>query len=97
MGLFVKGEMKMKYQVFQDNEPADCFHQNNISRTWNNSIFDSFEEAIKYAIHWSYPYDSEEIEKVYNGYWKDKVIVNIPVNMSICEFPVMMEVREIVY
>lgn len=62
----------MKYQVFDNNKPADC-HNHKVHKSWNNSIFDSFEDAVKYARHWlgnqfdciSDDWDGKELE--YSG------------------------------
>ena len=41
----------MKYQVFESGKPADCHHCD-IDKSWNKSIFDTFEEAKDYAVKW---------------------------------------------
>ena len=42
----------MKYQVFDCEKPADCFHTDGIDESWNNSIFDSIDEAKYYLKNW---------------------------------------------
>lgn len=41
----------MKYQVFDGNKPADC-HGHKVDKSWDKSIFDTFEEAYFYAQNW---------------------------------------------
>lgn len=49
----------MAYQVLQGNLPADCFGFPTLDKSWNQSIFNTFEEACEYAYYWAYPLDRE--------------------------------------
>lgn len=45
----------MRFQVFESGKPAqypDC----NVHPSWSNSIFNTWEDANKYANHWLGPY-----------------------------------------
>jgi hypothetical protein len=39
------------YQVFDCGKPADCEHFK-VRPSWNNSCFNTFEEAQAYALNW---------------------------------------------
>lgn len=41
----------MKYQVFDNDKPADCYHHS-VSDTWNRSKFNTLKEARQYAMNW---------------------------------------------
>lgn len=41
----------MKYQVLDNNRPADCFHCK-VHESWNKSKYDTFDEALNYARKW---------------------------------------------
>ena len=43
------------FQVFDSGHPADCHHCK-VHSSWNNSKFNTFEEALKYARMWGAPY-----------------------------------------
>ncbi len=43
--------MKIKYQVLDNNKPAQ-YPDHSVDRSWKNSIFDTFEEAEKYCKKW---------------------------------------------
>lgn len=58
----------MKYQVFADGKPADCYNHK-VHESWNKSIYDTFEEAIDYAELWQHPY---------GGNLKEVLKVNVP-------------------
>ena len=85
----------MKYQVFEEDRPADCFHCK-VHTSWDNSIFESFEEACKYAIYWAYPYNKAIINDEYETYWKNIMKPNIPIDMGQGEFPVMITIKEVI-
>lgn len=45
----------MKYQVLENNIPADCFGYPELTAPcWKNSIFASFEQAKLYAVQWCF-------------------------------------------
>lgn len=49
----------MKYQVFENDKPADNKRFSYLKGLdWNNSSFDTFEEALKYAKSWLGDFDS---------------------------------------
>lgn len=83
-----------RYIVYQDDKPANCHHYPEVDASWNNCIFDSFEEAAIYAIMWCYPFDKETAEVSYSQN-SSMFVVNEPMNMSMCEIPVMMTIKEI--
>jgi hypothetical protein len=39
------------FQVFENNIPCE-YPNHNVRKTWNNSKFKTFEEALKYADDW---------------------------------------------
>ena len=88
----------MKYQVFEGDKPADCFHTN-VNKSWNKSIYDSFEEACIYAIFWCWPIGGEEgreyAKNAYYSHYQNVMKLNESIDLSYCEFPVMMTVKEI--
>ena len=45
-----------RFQVFQDNKPADCDSFPAVGSDWNKSVYDTFEEARAYAWQWIAPY-----------------------------------------
>lgn len=72
----------MKYQVFDTGKPADCNHHE-VDKSWNKSIFETYEEALTYVRKWLYPYGQAQ---------------EFPVNTPVCyagykEF--YMEIKEI--
>ena len=58
-----------KYQVFDNDRPADHSGYNEVSKSWNTSIFDSLDKAREYAIEWLGIYDSPKTadELILNG------------------------------
>lgn len=85
--------MKTYYQVFQDGKPADIIGYPEFKgECWSNSSFLTLREAQLYAILWAYPFGIEVAEKVLE---QMEFLPGTPIDMSMCEFPVMMEIREI--
>ena len=41
----------MRYQVFDNNRPADCKHCK-VHKSWGSSTFDTFKAANEYAQKW---------------------------------------------
>ena len=41
----------MRYQVLDTGKPANCFNYN-VSKSWDQSTFDNFEDALAYANNW---------------------------------------------
>ena len=82
----------MKYQVLQDNKPADTTGYPTIGdcKFWEKSIFDTYEEARLYAILWAYP-----INKAMAMKSQIDIPVNTPTDLSMSEHPVMMEIKEV--
>jgi len=78
------------FQVFQDDKPADCFGYPSC-KDWKNSKFETLEDAIRYAYHWAYPLPEEEIDKLVRNY---PLEVGVKHNLSMSEFPVIMEIRK---
>lgn len=46
----------MKYQVIDTGNLADCHNCSGIDKSWDKSLYGTFEEAYDYAIKWFYPY-----------------------------------------
>lgn len=83
------------YQVYQDGKPADSTGYPEI-KSWPNSKFDTFVQAVTYAIRWAYPYKlsditAQMIEEVSFQFENN----NFEVDMGMTEFPIMMSIREI--
>ena len=74
----------MKYQVFQDGKPADC-HNFDVHESWSKSTYNTFDDAVAYAHRWAYPSEDSSYHKME---------IDTPIDMSMCEFPVMMEIRK---
>lgn len=76
----------MPYRVFQDGMRCNDYN----IKGWNNDTFLTMEEAQEYAVKWCYPC-------IINNYkeWPHPKELNLEVNMSYCEFPVMMSIREV--
>ncbi len=72
----------MRYQVFESNKPAEGrFHGIEEKYGWNNSVFNTFDEAKCYMFNWA------NVE----GMDHYKVLPNIPISLM----GVLMEIREI--
>lgn len=44
-------EERQMFQVFDNNKPADC-HHHGVHKSWDNSKFNTFDEAQEYARKW---------------------------------------------
>lgn len=82
----------MAYQVLQGNLPADCFGFPDLHNSWNQSVFNTFEEANSYAYYWAYPIDKTTAEVMAKN---DPFILNERKNMSYNEHPVYMRIVEV--
>lgn len=82
----------MTYQVLQGNLPADCFGFPSLDNSWNQSIFNTFEEACEYAYYWAYPVDKETARMLAKN---DPFVLNERKNMSYNEHPVYMRIVEV--
>ena len=78
--------MNTKYQVFQDGKPCASYK----IADWNVDTFDTFYEAQVFAAHWAYPVDKETAKQFVRP-----MELNVPINMSMCECPLMMEIRKV--
>jgi hypothetical protein len=78
----------MKYQVFDNDLPADC-HHHKILESWSNSIFNSYLEAVDYCIQWL------GLDPL--CLTKEEFSVNIPVNTKYdySGYGDILEIREI--
>ena len=47
----------MKFQVFDGDKPAQ-FPDCRVDKSWDNSVFDTEDEALVYARKWCAPYGS---------------------------------------
>lgn len=82
------------YVVYQDGKRADCYHYD-VPESWNKCGFDSFFEAAVYAILWSYPLPKEEAKRAAKHVIESGTLqVNKPVDMSMCEVPIMITIKE---
>ena len=79
-----------KYQVFEDGTPADCNHCNVIGEAWITSIFENKRDAEIYAFMWAFP-----ISKKSAAVNAPEMEINKEYDYSMCEFPVMMMIKEI--
>lgn len=79
----------MAYQVLQGNLPADCFGFPELDNSWNQSVFNTFEEASEYAYYWAYPIDKETAKMMAKsapfvlGEFRELGISEYPINMRI--------------
>ena len=75
-----------KYQVFENNQPCSTY----AIKGWEKDTFDTFEEAQKFAVEWCYPAQIDDFRE-----WLHPTELGVPINMSYCEFPVMMCIKEV--
>lgn len=80
------------YQVLENGIPADCFNYPTVHKSWNKSIFSSFEEANQYAYYWALPVSKEQAAKIAD---ENPLSLNEERDLSYCEFPVIMKIVEI--
>lgn len=73
----------MKYQVFDGGKPAELA----ASILWNNSVYNTFDEARKYAWKWLGDYGGSSDGET--GY---PLVVNVPWDYGYGD---MIEIREI--
>jgi len=71
------------FRVFDDGQPADCFHCK-VDASWKKSSFETFKEAEAYALNWLGVY----------GPGPGVLKPNVPYDYSCCELPCMIEIRE---
>ena len=72
------------FQVFENGKPCDAANFG-VHESWNNSKFTTFTQAKKYAQNWC----GEQAFLIQN------IHPNVPVDISMCEYPVLIEIREI--
>jgi hypothetical protein len=77
----------IKYQVFENDKPCDAANHK-VHKSWNNSIFDSFNDALKYVYKWIGEYADPDSMTGSSG-----IKVNIPYDYS--GYGDMIEIREI--
>lgn len=78
----------MRYQVFDGGKPADC-NYHNTHDSWDNSVFNTFEEAQVYARKWLGPHYGGS-EDGLDGYC---LRVNTPWDYS--DFGDLIEIRTV--
>jgi hypothetical protein len=66
----------MKYQVLDCDLPADCY-SHNVHKSWNNSVFDTPEEANEYANKWLGIYGPIELKVDEPYYYDDHIYIII--------------------
>lgn len=74
------------YQVFENGKPCSSY----AIKGWEQDTFSTFEAAQEFAVKWCYPARIDNFKD-----WPHPIEINVPVNMSYCEYPVMMEIREV--
>lgn len=75
------------FAVFDGNKPAK-YPEHEVDPSWSNNVFDTFEEARKYAWMWLAPYGGE-----YDGSSGVDLKLNTPYDYSCCEIPCYIEIR----
>lgn len=80
------------YQVYQNDKPADKMNYPEVDKSWDNSVFEEFDDAVAYTLYWAYPFGLEECKQMVKHY---KMEINVPKDMSMTEFPVMMCIKKI--
>lgn len=83
---------KIDYQVEMEVVMFRCFQDGKRCvdykiGDWNKDTFDTFEEAEAFCAHWA------NKERVVFGYCP--IDLNTPIDMSITDFPIMMEIRAV--
>lgn len=78
--------IKMAYMILENNQPIDSYGIGD----WNKSIFEDWDDAVLHAHRWAYPHEFETIKDCFIP-----MVENFPVDMSMCEIPVMIEIRKI--
>lgn len=74
------------FRVFENGKRCSAY---NIP-SWNIDTFKTKEEAEVFAAMWAYPVSKEQAKE-----YIQKMELNVPVNMTMSEFPVMMEIRKV--
>ena len=88
---------KPRYKVYQNGKTADTDGYPELHKTWSPGLNThlSIEEAIRYANAYAYPFDTQTLDVMMKNKSYIPMEVNIPVDMSMGEFPIMMEIRVI--
>ena len=76
----------MAYRVFQNGLRCNDYN----IKGWDNDTFPTIEEAQLYAVKWCYPCHADNYKD-----WPHPTELDIEVNMSQCEFPVMMSIKKV--
>lgn len=93
-----------KYQVFQNDKPADITGYPEMHFSWDNSIFDTIVEASLHAYHWAGWLTSIEIGDVpmcEGGFWvfgRKYPLLGLNKKIDLSKYKsgdVMMEVRKV--
>lgn len=74
------------YRVYQDGVRCVDYKIGD----WDQDTFDSLELAEVFATTWCFPMSFEDAKKCYK-----KIGVNTRVDMSMGEYPVMMEIKKV--
>ena len=75
----------MKYQVLDNDKPADCFNHK-VDKSWNTNVFDTFDEALEYARAWLAPYGGS-----YDG--KSGIVLKVNEPYDYSGYGDMIEIR----
>lgn len=79
-------ELIMFFRVFQDGIRVSTLK----FPGWEIDTFPTFEQAQEHAVKWCYPCIITNYKE-----WPHPKELNVPVNMSYCEIPVMIEIKEV--
>lgn len=74
------------YRVYQDGIRCKDYKV----KGWDTDTFNTKREAEVFATLWCYPVSFEHAPM-----YSREMPLNQPVDMSMCEFPVWMEIREV--
>ena len=76
----------MPYRVFENDKRCNDFN----IEGWDNDTFPTLEKAQKYAVEWCNPCMIVNYKD-----WPHPTQLDVEVNMSYCEFPVMMSIKKV--
>lgn len=76
----------MAYKVYENDQPIDSYGIGDL----DNSVFETWDDAVIHAHRWAYPHTFSTIEDCFIP-----MTENVPVDMSMDELPVMIEIPKI--
>lgn len=84
----------MSYIVYQDGRRCKDYNL----KSWENDSFECLEEAVLFMFMWAYPYNLDQCKQAvdfYFGIGLKSFEVGREYNLSTCEHPVYMQIKEI--